>query len=143
MQMSALVQDLTDHIKVYLVAGTLVAVGVDVATNVTASMTGATSAMADAMVTMRPVVGMMEALAVPLPVAWFLKAVGAAILLIGAALYAANMWCGYTALRNFRFRFEERGLVLKTCGWSAAFLYVLASLAIGLSVNAVYLALVG
>jgi hypothetical protein len=78
-----------------------------------------------------------------MPLALGVQVIGVLIALVGAVIYLGNMWCGYVALRAFRFQFRERGLVLKACGWSAAFLYVLVSAAIGLAVNAVYLALVG
>ena len=127
----AFVHDVTEHIKTYLVAGTLAAVGLDVVNNVESSMGGAMAG-----------VDMMAALSVPGPLALLVRGVGVALLVMGLALYAANMWCGFRALRDYRFRFENRGVVLQACGWSAAFLYVLGSLAIGASVNAVYLALV-
>ncbi|MEM9795934.1 MAG: hypothetical protein AAF919_05575 [Pseudomonadota bacterium] len=137
---NALIQTVTDHIKVYLVAGTLAAIGFDVMSNVSAEMVPPIAGiMGDAMLTMP----MMDGLTVPGPVALLVQGIGASILAIGLILYGANMWCGFRALRQFRFRFKERGPVLKTCGWSAAFLYVVGSVAIGLSVNAVYLTLVG
>lgn len=140
MSTPTLVHHVTEHIKTYLVAGTLVAVGIDVATNVTASMGGAMASMGGAMAQAQPMLAM-GGLSVPGPLALLVQGVGVAILAIGLALYGANMWCGYAALRAFRFRFHERGPVLQACGWSAAFLYVLGSVAIGLSVNAVYLAI--
>ena len=72
-----------------------------------------------------------------------IQATGTLIAVVGGALYLANMWAGFITLRRFRFRFRERGALLKACGWSAAFAYVLTSAVIGVAVNAVYLALVG
>lgn len=134
MDLTQLIQGVTEHLKSYLLAGTLVAVGVDVSTNVTGSMGGAMS-------------GPMGALPMAAgPWSWLLtlgvQGIGALIAAVGAVLYVATMWVGYVALRQLRFRFAGRGVVLKACGWSVAFLYVLVSAVIGLAVNAVYLALV-
>lgn len=132
-----LVHDVTEHLRVYLLSGTLVAVGVDVATNVDGSMGGGLSG---AMASMAPAA--MPHLTVASPLALLIQGIGALLLAMGAALYAGNMWCGYTALRRMRFRFVARGPLLRACGWSLAFVYVLTSLTIGVAVNAVYLALV-
>ncbi|MCK0168924.1 hypothetical protein MWU52_15320 [Jannaschia sp. S6380] len=136
MAIAKLVHDVTEHLRVYLLSGTLVAVGIDVATNVTGSMGGGMSGA------MAAVPMQMDKLSIATPFALLVQGIGLTILAIGAALYAGNMWCGYAALRNLRFRFRERGPVLMACGWSLAFLYVLASVMIGIAVNAVYLALV-
>ena len=136
MALAQTITDVTDHLKVYLLAGTLVAIGVDVTTNVTGSMGGMGAAMGDLMA------GPMDKLAVAAPLALGFKAVGLIVAAIGAMLYAGNLWCGFVALRRLRFRFEERGVVLQACGWSLAFVYVVSSVVIGVAVNAVYLALV-
>lgn len=128
------IHDITDHLKVYLVAGTFVALGVDVAGNVTETMGSAISGAMQAMPMPQAVVSH--------PTAVLIRGIGAMIAVVGAALYLGNMWCGYVALRQFRFNFKERGLLLKACGWSAAFLYVVVCAVIGVAVNAVYLALV-
>jgi hypothetical protein len=132
--LSAIVERVAEHLKVYLLSGTLAAVGIDVATNVTDAMGGA---MGGAMAPMG-----MNPLVASHPVALAVQAVGAAIFVAGATLYAANIWCGFRALRLLRFRFVERGPILKICGWSFAFLYLLGSVVVGAAVNAVYLALV-
>ncbi|WP_298429304.1 hypothetical protein [uncultured Jannaschia sp.] len=129
------IHDATDHLKVYLLAGTLVAVGVDVAANVSGSMTG--EMMVPSMTEMSAPMAVLSD-----PLALAVKAIGGLIALVGAALYLGNMWCGFVALRALRFRFEERGVILQAGGWSLAFLYVVVSAVIGLAVNAVYLALV-
>ncbi|MFO6466013.1 hypothetical protein ACK8OR_16595 [Jannaschia sp. KMU-145] len=130
-----LIHDATDHLKVYLLSGTLVAVGVDVAANVSGSMTG--EMMVPSMTEMSPPMAILSD-----PLAFAVKAIGGLIALVGATLYLGNMWCGFVALRALRFRFEERGVILQAGGWSLAFLYVVVSAVIGLAVNAVYLALV-
>lgn len=138
MQLNKFLHDVTEHLRVYLLAGTLFAVGLDVSGNVTmgAAEGGAAGAMAG--MGMTAMVGDAD-----LPVVIAVHAVGILIALVGGALYLANIWAGFLSLRQFRFRFKERGALLKACGWSAAFAYVLVSAAIGLSINAVYLALVG
>ncbi|MEM7710888.1 MAG: hypothetical protein AAF264_09115 [Pseudomonadota bacterium] len=123
---------ITDHIKVYLLSGTLVALGLDMAGDVTGSMGGA---MSNAM-------GMGPQTMLSGPTRLAIQGIGALIALVGAGLYLGNMWCGFVALRTFRFNFAERGVLLQLCGWSAAFLYVVISAVIGVAVNAVYLALV-
>ncbi len=128
------IHDITDHLKVYLLSGTLVAIGVDVAGNAGGPVGGAMIGGMDAMV-VHPMLST--------PVALGVQLIGALIAVVGAALYLGNMWCGYVALRQFRFRFDNRGLLLQACGWSGAFLYVLTAAVIGVAVNAVYLTLVG
>jgi hypothetical protein len=140
MTLVQMIHDATDHIKVYLVAGTLVALGVDVAGNATGGMGGmvggAVAGMGNAM-------AMLDAPDLPPALGLGVQGIGALIAVVGAAMYLGNMWCGYVALRRFRFAFRERGPLLMACGWSAAFLYVLASAVVGLAVQAVYLAIVG
>ncbi|MEM7490646.1 MAG: hypothetical protein AAF390_16130 [Pseudomonadota bacterium] len=131
------IQDVTDHIKAYLLAGTLVALGADIARNVSGSVGGA---MTGAMATAMPAA---PNLMLSDPATLAVQGIGALIGLVGAVLYLGNMWCGFVALRQFRFNFAERGVLLQACGWSAAFLYVVVSAVIGVAVNAVYLALVG
>ena len=139
MDLSTLLQPITEHLKTYFVAGTLAAVGRDVASNVEHSVGGS---MATMPMVMMPVMEAMPEMAASGLWAVALRGVGVGLLVMGLSLYALNLWCGYRALRAFRFRFRERGLILKACGWSAAFAYVIGSIAIGLSVEAVYLALV-
>ena len=91
---------------------------------------------------MMPMMGAMPEMAASGIWAMGLRGVGLGLLAMGLGLYAANLWCGFAALRAFRFRFHERGMLLQACGWSAAFAYLLGAVAIGLSVEAVYLALV-
>ncbi|SFJ10525.1 hypothetical protein [Jannaschia pohangensis] len=137
MSLSDFLHDVSEHLRIYLLAGTLVAVGVDVAGNVSGSMRGAPgTAMADMGMSLAPQDSSLSVLLA-------IQAIGAMIALVGGVLYLANMWSGFLALRAFRFRFKERGPLLKACGWSAAFAYILISAVIGLAVNAVYLALVG
>lgn len=131
MALTDTIHDLSDHLKTYLLAGTLVAVGLDVTGDLSGAMGGA----------------MMVPMSM-LPPAWdgpvhlAVQGVGLVIVAMGIALYLGNMWCGYVALRLFRFRFERRGPLMQACGWSAAFLYVVASATVGVAVNAVYLRLV-
>lgn len=147
MLLTTFLHDVTDHLRVYLLAGTLFAVGLDVAGNVSSAVdgglseSGAAGAMTGMGMTGMGITSM--AGQTDLPVVLAVQAVGALIALVGGALYLANMWAGFLSLRQFRFRFKERGPLLKACGWSAAFAYVLTSTAIGLAINAVYLALVG
>lgn len=137
MSLTEFLHDVSEHLRVYLLAGTLAAVGVDVAANVSGSMRGdAGSAMAGMGMRVAPDDA-------TFPVLLAVQAIGVLIALVGGALYLANMWAGFLALRRFRFRFHERGPLLKACGWSAAFAYLVISAVIGLAVNAVYLALVG
>lgn len=152
MLLTTFLHDVTDHLRVYLLAGTLFAVGIDVAGNVSSAIdgglgdSGAAGAMTGMGMTGMGMTGMgMTSMAgqTDLPVILAVQAVGALIALVGGALYLANMWAGFLSLRQFRFRFKERGPLLKACGWSAAFAYVLTSTAIGLAINAVYLVLVG
>ncbi|WP_308916017.1 hypothetical protein [Jannaschia sp. LMIT008] len=137
MRLAKMIEATTEHLKVYLYAGTLVAVGVDVAANTGGSMGGG----------MGSTLGRLPMdMADPVwlgPVTLGLQMVGALLLVLGVALYAANIWVGFAALRALRFRFVDRGLMLKACGWSMAFVYVIGSLLIGVAVNAVYLSLVG
>lgn len=147
MLLTTFLHDVTDHLRVYLLAGTLFAVGIDVAGNVSSAIDGGLgdSGAAGAMTGMGMTGMGMTSMAgqTDLPVILAVQAVGALIALVGGALYLANMWAGFLSLRQFRFRFKERGPLLKACGWSAAFAYVLTSTAIGLAINAVYLVLVG
>lgn len=51
-----------------------------------------------------------------MPVKLGLRAIGALIATVVAVLYVGNLWCGFAARRALRFRFVERGLLLKGCG---------------------------
>ena len=127
---------ITDHIKVYLLSGTLVALGLDMAGDVTGSMAGAVSGAMGGGSGAGPRTMLSD------PVSFAIQGIGALIAVVGAGLYLGNMWCGFVALRTFRFNFAERSVLLQLCGWSAAFLYVVVSAVIGVAVNAVYIALV-
>lgn len=137
MQLTLFLHQVTEHLRVYVMAGTLAAVGLDVARNVSASMgdgpSAAMTGMGMAIVTHETNTAVILAV----------QGIGLLIAGVGGALYLANIWAGFLTLRQFRFRFAERGPILKLCGWSAAFAYVLTSAVIGVAINAVYLALVG
>lgn len=141
LRLSVAIHACTEHVKVYILAGTLVAVGLDVAGRAMGAAGGAMAGVVAGAMAAMP--GGAHQGQVPSVFVWGIHATGALIVAVGAILYATNVWVGYTALRDLRFRFAERGPLLRTCGWSLAFAYVLVSAVIGIAVNAVYLALVG
>lgn len=137
MQVTLFLHQVTQQLRVYVMAGTLAAVGLEAARNVSASMEDGPSAamtgMGMAIVTHETNTAVILAV----------QSIGLLIAGVGGALYLANIWASFLTLRQFRFRFAERGPILTLCGWSAAFAYVLTTAVIGGTINAVYLALVG
>lgn len=127
-----IIRDVSDHLRVYLMAGTLFAVGMDVAGRGTDAH--AVTALGGAL----PTDGAAEMVTLSILV----HGLGWLIAAAGSALYLGNMWDGFVALRKLQPTLSMPPVLVAACGCSLAIAYIAVSAAIGLAVNAVYLALV-